>query len=321
MKKTIYITIFLSILYNTSFTQKLEVKADTATIRIGEPVHLNITAFVRAQDTVRWFSFKGDTLTKDIQIIEQSSIDTSYDEEDITVKILTQNLTVTAFDSGYFVVPPFKIYLNQKDSLLSEPLLIEVQTVEIDTSQAIKDIAPPLEVKFSLKEWLSENWPFIAGGLALLAVISYLIYYFFFRKKPVEEPKEEPVIIPPHELALQKLDEVEKEALWKSGKEKEYHSKISEILREYIENRFNVNALEQTTSEIIRNLRYTNVHQKDKDNLYKVLFLADMVKYAKEKPLPDENIQSLELAKQFVLNTKPEEQTAEQTIEQTPQNT
>jgi hypothetical protein len=152
--------------------------------------------------------------------------------------------------------------------------------------------------------------------LVLLAIIGYLIYYFFFRKKPVEEPKEEPVVIPPHELALQKLDEVEKEALWKSGKEKEYHSKISEILREYIESRFNVNALEQTTSEIIRNLRYTNIHQKDKDNLYKVLFLADMVKYAKEKPLPDENIQSLELARQFILNTKPEE---EKTNEKTAQ--
>ena len=117
---------------------------------------------------------------------------------------------------------------------------------------------------------------------------------------PIEEfvPK-----IPPHEIALEKLKKLEEEKLWQKGEVKLFHSNTTEIIREYIEQRFSIPALESTTDEILDNFKKVDLNGELKNILREMLVLADLVKFAKAKPLPDENEKTLQWAYQFVRET------------------
>ena len=117
----------------------------------------------------------------------------------------------------------------------------------------------------------------------------------------IEKPKPK---IPAHIPALKKLEEIKKLKLWQHEKTKEHHSQISETLRAYIEDRFGTIALEQTTYEIAYSLKLKDISPNRLEQLIEVLKLADLVKFAKEKPLPNENEDSLTKAFEFVNATK-----------------
>ena len=89
---------------------------------------------------------------------------------------------------------------------------------------------------------------------------------------------------------------------------KQYHSKLTDILREYLENRFKIQALEQTTEEILFGMRNVAVDEESKAKLKRILILADLVKFAKEHPLPNENELSLNNTYDFINGTKREEE-------------
>ena len=102
------------------------------------------------------------------------------------------------------------------------------------------------------------------------------------------------------------FDRIEKEAAWKSGNDKLYHSSIADTLREYIEAQLKLPALESTTDETLLLLKRSLNQTEAIELIRQVLTLADLVKFAKEKPLPAEHERSLSLARQFVLITRPE---------------
>jgi len=217
------------------------------------------------------------------------------------------HLSVTyPVDSGKVAI----IFPNLKDTLDSaigtDPLLLEVQTVAVDTSKAIYDVKKPLSEPFSILDWLKDNWIYIVGVLTFIILIIALFYYLKNRK-PKEVVKEIIPDIPAHIIALQSLEKLKEQKLWQSGKTKQYHSSISEILRDYIEKRFGVNAMEETTSEILYGLRLQSIPTDLMNELTQTLTLADLVKFAKENPLPNENESSLNKAIDFVSNTKIEE--------------
>ncbi len=136
-------------------------------------------------------------------------------------------------------------------------------------------------------------------------IIIYLVKRY--RKKKPEVVVVEPPKIPAHIIALEKLEKLKNEKLWQEGKLKQYHSALSEIVREYVENRFKIQALEQTTDEILFGFRNVSIDEESKQRLRQLLVLSDMVKFAKEQPLPHENEMSLTNAFDFVNGTKREE--------------
>lgn len=296
---------FFFILFSFFFTRcfsQPSASTDTNKILIGQQFHLDLKIRFSAQHKVE-FPAIGDTLTSQIEVVEKSPIDTVFDKEDITQKTLHQRLTLTSFDSGFFAIPPFFFVVNS-DTLETEPLLIEVQTIQVDSSQ-LADIKAPLEVQYSFLDWLKDNWKLTLGIMAALAAISYLIYSLT-KKKPAPVVVEKKLVpkLPAHTIALQKLEKLKEKKLWQSDKVKQYHIELSEIIREYLENRFHISAMEQTTYEILQSLRTTPLENGSSEKLRQLLTLSDLVKFAKEIPLATENEMCMSYAYEFIETTK-----------------
>lgn len=303
MKKNIYILITLLLFSVTLFGQNVAVKAvlDTNFLMIGEQTQLHFIATYQNKSTTISFPQLSDTIIKEIEVLSKSTIDTSIADAN-GLFVQSQSLLITSFDSGYYVIPPFHFIIDG-DTVESDPLLLEVQSMEVDTTNAIYDIKSPLSEPFSIKDWLKDNWVWLAIILAILIGIFFLVRHLRREKPVVVEEKIIPKI-PAHEIALKKLKQLNEQQLWQSGKIKTYHSEISEILREYIEERYQVNALEETTSEIMYGLRLHQLPEELKLKLSQTLILADLVKFAKEQPLSNENENSLQYAIAFIEATK-----------------
>lgn len=286
-------------------TYSVEANPDTNSILIGEQINITLKANYRVDEGEVNIILPTlyDTINEFIEIVNKSTIDTVIpDKNDPYAFVQQQNITITSFDSGYYAIPPFKFIINA-DTIETEPILIEVQTMEVDTTKAIFDIKQPLSEPFSIVDWLKDNWWWMVAILVLGVGIFFLIKYLKNRKTK-EKPEEIIPDIPIHVIALEKLEKVKSDKLWQSGKIKDYHSHISEILREYIENRYQVNALEETTSEIMHGLRLQNISPELMNKLTQTLTLADLVKFAKEQPLANENEMSINNAIEFVNATK-----------------
>lgn len=167
-------------------------------------------------------------------------------------------------------------------------MLLTVNTVPVDTSAAIKDIKEIYEVPYRWQDWLRDNWPWLAGTAAVAAAIIGVIIWLR-RRKP--KTRVEPVlpVKPLHVRVLEALDEVERRKLWQQGQVKEHHSAVTDILRGYIEERYQVPALESTTDDLLGILRTSSMTTSQREQLANLLRMADMVKFAKWTPLPAEN--------------------------------
>lgn len=306
MNKLLYILIFLLGSFNLSAQEaKVSATMDTNYLLVGEQtqIHLKIQYQLDGETVAIKFPDVKDTLSEFVEIIYTSPIDTIYpDQSDLSKVEQVQHITITSFDSGYYKVPYFKFQINEDTVTSSDDLFIDVQTMEVDTTKAIFDIKEPIEEPFSFKDWLKENWVWIVGILVLIIIIIVVVKYLKNRPEPiVEEIKPD---IPDYVIALKKLNKLREKQLWQTDKVKQYHSEISETLRAYLETRYQINALENTTDEIMQNLRFQTIQPNVLAKLNQALMLADLVKFAKEQPLANENELSLMNAIEFVNETK-----------------
>lgn len=303
MKLQLFIAqLFFIVVVSNAQEQAFRVDLDKDNILIGDQIQMMVTLKCHSADSVD-FPVIGDTLITEIEVLSKSKIDTSYTGDQLNQKVLTQKLVLTSFDSGYYAIAPLLASIKG-EIIESNPFLISVQTVSIDTAKGIYDIRGIADVPFSLKEWLKEFWPWIVFPLLVLAALIYIILRW--SKKPTPKALPKPVLARPiHELALERLDKLEADQLWQSGNIKGFYSELTDILREYIEQRFNIPALEQTTDEIIASMRRLTDFSVDQiDRTRRLLFLSDLVKFAKEKPLGSENDTNLGLVRTFILDTK-----------------
>ncbi len=306
MKKLLYI-IFLLIAGLNLSAQTVNVNAsiDTNFILIGEQTQIHLKVQYRLDGesvNVKFPELKDTISTKNIEIVYSSAVDTTYpDPNDLSLVEQTKKITITSFDSGYYEIPYFEFIINNQP-YQTGPIQIEVQTLAVDTSKAIFDIKGPIDEPFSFIDWLKENWIWIAIVLVLL--IGFYILYKYLKNRPKAIVEEIVPEIPYYIITLEKLEKLREEKLWQAGKVKLHHSEISEILREYLEKRYSVKALEHTTNEIMQSLRFQTIDADLLSKLNQMLTMADMVKFAKEKPLPEENDRSLLFAFEFVNSTK-----------------
>lgn len=287
---------------------KATAKLDSNEIQIGQQVRLLLSIQYRVDEGKRiqvlWPEIS-DTIRKEVEVVSQSKIDTIVDKADPFLFTQTQTLNITSFDSGYWAIPPFKFLAGDTNGIFTDPLLLQVNTMAVDTTQAIKDIKEPYEETYSWIDWLKDNmiYVWVLLGALLVLLIFFLIVKYTRKVKPpmveVEIPK-----IPAHIIAFEKLDKLKAENLWQNGKLKLYHSQLTDIIREYIENRFKIQALEQTTEEILFGFRKVAIDDESKSKLKQVLIIADLVKFAKEQPLPNENEMSMTNSYDFIHGTK-----------------
>lgn len=273
-------------------------------IQIGDQVKLEIKVTVPAGSRLQWPMLL-DTLVQQVEIVRKSGIDTVVsDKEKFTLK---QELLITSFDSGYYLIRPIIFKYQQAGDTITyftetQSLRLEVQNIQTDQAQDIKPIKPPLKAPVTFRETLP--WLVIA---ILIGIIAALVYYFLKKKKlqpPVQVTRLK-TTIPPYEAALEALESLRQKKTWQAGRVKEYYSELTDIVREYVELRFPVRAMEMTTSEIYAALRKTEATASSREKLNQVLVLADLVKFAKEQPLPLENEQSLNQCVEFVRETRP----------------
>lgn len=294
----------LSFFFQPVRAQNIHVDAqlDTASILLGDQTILRLRARFPATDDIV-FPVLTDTLAGKIQVVHSSKPDTTFDKDDNAIKIITRDYTVTSFDTGYHAIPAF-VFRTKNDSLKTSLLRLQVIPVAVDTSKSIYDIKQPLAVSYTWLDWLSDNWKWVMLGIFILLAIAGAIYYF--RKRPEQQvsPIPEKPVIPAHQIALDKLNQLRDKQLWQQDQVKQYHSELSDVIREYLENRYQINALEQTTEEIFAALKHKKITNDNRNVLRRMLTLADLVKFAKEKPEGIVNEQSMEKAVNFVMETK-----------------
>ncbi|MCF8364899.1 MAG: post-transcriptional regulator, partial [Bacteroidales bacterium] len=182
----------------------------------------------------------------------------------------------------------------------TEPYLLNVFTVEVDTSLSIKPIKGPIAAPLTFAEIL----PWAVAALIIMIILGGSIYYYNSRKnnQPIVIKKPRPKL-PAHRIALDELERLKAEKLWQKDQVKAYHSRLTDILRIYIEDQFNIAALEMTTWETIRAFAGAKIAKSNLEILRETLEIADLVKFAKLKPMPEEHEKSMTNAINFVRQT------------------
>lgn len=285
---------------------------DTSVILIGDQTGFTVSATMPAGITAE-LSQAGDTLAGKIVILGRSARDTAI-MQDGALRI-TDRYLITSFDSGSYTIPPFFAGRVSGDSLIryfSDYSFITVLRPDIalqDTTDVIFDIVPPRSAPVTFSELLP--WIIIA---LIAAVVIYLLARFLPRNplkrfvRPVPPPE------PAHLIALRDLHELKAAELWQKGEVKEYYSRLSDILRRYIDNRYGISSPELTTDETVRMLHKAAVTTTGQMAVVKeVLSLSDMVKFAKYMPDSSSNEYAHVNAVRFVEETRePDVATAEE---------
>ena len=272
---------------------------DTATIRIGEQARITLLIDPdpdQLRSAIEWPQLP-DTIGK-IEIVQEGPIDTLIGDG----VQLSRVLKITSFDTGFWAIPPFIFKIDGQDHATA-PLLLEVRGVELGSDPQLKDIKPIHEVPFNILHWSYANWYWIVLSIVLIAAA--ILYWRWWRARP-EVPVEATVptpTIPLHDRIIAQMRDLEKERLWQNGAHKEYHSRLTDLLRNYVEERYQVPALESTTDELIKELRVGPVDREQLTRLRNMLELSDMVKFAKFIPSPIDNEQILQNAIRFVQET------------------
>jgi len=190
------------------------------------------------------------------------------------------------------------------DTARSMPLIINVYDPLVDTAQQIKPIKPPINTPVSFKEVLP--WAGAGlGGLLLVGAAFWMIRRYLKRMRDPEGFAQK-VLDPAHVVAFRDLDRLKEEKIWTKGEVKHYYTRLTEITRHYIERQYDIPAMESTTEEILQAFRRANPEDQMLDEiLQELLELADLVKFAREDPLPVDNQTNLNNAYIFVQKTYP----------------
>jgi len=306
MKKIIFV---FNILTTITFTYNLfagdnvniTVKTDTNLVKIGERISLTFEAFTNTNFNVFFPEIK-DSIGK-LEIISKSKIDTLINKDTIFLK---QKFEITSFEEGSYSIPSLIFsYENKNDKILktinSEPIFVSFITIEVDTTQGIKDIKAPIEFPYTIEEFL----PLI---LAIISFIVLIYLIFFFIKKYKNRPKKEilkyDITIPADIEAIEALKLLENERLWQKGFYKEYYIRLTDILRTYIHRRFSINSFEMTSLEILDSLKDKDISKAAIQILEEIFKISDLAKFAKYQPIAEENTKCMSLSIDFIEQTK-----------------
>lgn len=245
-----------------------------------------------------------DTLSTNLEVLFAISSDTIMADGK---KVVDQRYMITGFEPGLQLIPAQRVLYSSGtllDTALSMPLMVSVYEPVVDTAQQIKPIKPPINTPLTIKEvlpWLALG----AAGWMLFTLIYALVWIYRQRRKDPEVFTLKP-LEPAHVVAFRELDRLKEEKIWERGLVKQYYTRLTEITRHYIERQYGIPAMERTTDEILRAFRKSNTEDNLLDEMLKdLLELADLVKFAKEDPLPVENQTNLNNAYLFVQKTYP----------------
>ena len=256
---------------------ELNVAVDTTKMRIGEQI--NYTLQIKADSTAKVI-FPEQALFAPFEILEESPIDTLRAQSQF---LFTKKYALIQFDSGAYWLPPQKVSVDGF-AKISDSLLIQVATVPVDTlKQKLFDIKPIVQVEQNF-DALTQSLIF---GLLVVLILIGLIYSFFFAKKRREESRKK---LPPFERAIEELKALESFTPTEQEEYKNYYSRLTDVVRRYLEEEAKITALESTTDELLLKLEALKksgkleLERETIKNLKSVLQTADLVKFALSTP-------------------------------------
>jgi hypothetical protein len=269
---------------------------DSARYIVGDPIHVHLSVRTPAGTTVH--PLIGDSLGG-FTILERPALRRANDS------ISDGMLVVAKYDSGDAVVGPLSFALLRDgvaDSTIitSNPVSLTVSTVQVDTTKEIRELKPVVDIPLTWQEIL-----LYAGIAVVAAAVAFLAWRFWKKRKArrgaVEEAKPSR---PAHVIAFEQLARLKDKKLWQQGQVKEFYSEVTEIFRRYLENRYAMMAMEETTDEIMGGLRQLRFPDQMLGSAEHILRRADLVKFAKYLPAPDENEEMITVVHDLVDRTK-----------------
>jgi hypothetical protein len=282
---------------------------DSAKIKIGEQARITLSVTKGKSDNVIFPAYT-DTLGDGIEVVGITNRDTT--ELDDEMESVSQQIVVTSFDSTLALIKPF-VFTCNGDSFLTEELSLKVDPVHVDTlKNDLKDIKPIYDAPV---DWRGILLTILLVAVVIAAVVGLWFLYRKYRKKKAETTEEKEVVPEnPYLLAIRKLDEIKSEKVWQKGLLKRYYTDVTDVLREYVKFRFDIDAPEMTSDQILSSLALNETFggcvEKDAiiGNLSEVLRIADLVKFAKWQPSFSDNDRIIAVAYDFIEKTKPVEE-------------
>lgn len=326
MKRLLYL-ILLCFAFIDVLAQKMEFWLDSAKIDFANQTFLRIK-ITTPQPVSVIFPYFEDTICENIELVEISKTDTLSRFPFVVQK----NYLITSFKDSLQIIKPLPIVVNG-DTVYTKPLQLWVLPLRpdssllktIDTNQLIRifDIKPNFKPKFTFKEFWVLYGKFILLSIFLALAIWGIVYLLkkLIKKQQTEQIQKSKE--PAHIIALRQIEQLKLKKLIEQGKTKEFYSELSFILRQYIENRYFLPALERTSTEILQDFTIIKkeISSDDYQQLAILLNIADMAKFAKFRPTEQTSFKNIEMLENFVNNTKIEETTAENTEKnQTPKS-
>lgn len=229
-------------------------------------------------------------------------------------RLFEQTFTIKLWDPGdNIALYPTVLYLQEGEQMptnIQEQFSVFVTPpLGVPLTQDSMKVAPIKTIKEEATNISDYLIYFIIIGLAIVLGLIYWLYARYLKNKEKEEViiEEVAVYVPTHEVAMEKLTDLRSKELWQKGEIKLYQSELTRIIREYLEGRYNIAALESTTDEIVKKLSKELSEEGDVVSLKRILQVADLVKFA--KATPDENLHESFMveAESFVQRTGDEE--------------
>lgn len=306
--------------------QKVTAMIDSVTLEMGRTTAIHLEEIVPAGTSLILTARPETMLTPGVEIVTVTEPDTT----DIGNNLLQikRDLIIQSFDSGDYILPPI-VYMRGTDSIKTDELALRVYPVDVSHMETIN---PDADIEKGDSRWwdflpafIVDYWEWI---LIFLVVVGAGLYAWLkLRKREIKnlfrapEPK-----LSPYEVAVRDLSDLKSRNLCAGGMEKEYYTRLTDILRIYLQDRFGINAMEMTSSQIMRTLESRDEMKMSARLMRQILEIADFVKFAKVRPLPEDNVKSFNSAMQFVEDTKPapepepEEKTGDETKQQSDNN-
>ncbi len=300
------VTLFAIIGINTAsaVAPSIKVSLDSAYLLMGRttPLHVEL---VNDESVTGQILIPKDSVCGKVEILKILNADTASigsGRREIKLDILLQS-----FDSGVYRLNPIR-YVENGETIASNQPVLKVFPVAVDSLDTIHDYADVADIDRSFIDYLPDFvvdyrlW--ILAAIVVIALGAYIFYIVKRKKNPFAVAAAKPV--PPYEKAVQELNQLRNEKLCEQGREREFYTRLTDILRIYLQGRFGINAMEMTSTQIRHSLQSNETTRLSKENMEQVLETADFVKFAKVRPLPDDNVKAFNSAIRFVEDTKPQ---------------
>lgn len=303
-----FIICYLS--FSEVLAQRVESKISSMEMLVGEQVAITVTA--HAKDTARVDFPRSLLVPNGIEVLE--AIEEPPVEEGNGMVSRRCNYILTSFNDTLYPLPPIPVRISGKEYNTNQ-LALQVLTVDVDTTNFEKYYGPKTIQELPMS-WKDDEWG-KALSLSFLAVVLLLVCIWLM----VRLKSNKPIIahiriikrVPPHQKAMKAIDEIKADRMVTAENPKEYYTRLTDTLRQYINERYGFNAMEMTSSEIIDRLMKTD-DPKSLDELRQLFTTADLVKFAKYSTLINENDANLVSAIDFINQTKQENVPTEEIV-------